>query len=583
MARTRATMAAARRPPGDGVVVTWPSGVGTVPELIDPAVAAAGAPQASLAPSGSLPVVQVLFNPKLRTSDVMVPGLAGIILVFVGTIVTSIGVVRERQAGTLEQLAVMPLRPADVFLGKIAPYFMVGAADLGVVIATGVVVFHVPFRGSVAELGLGALLFLFVTLGIGVLISSVSENQGQAIQLAIMAVLPQVLLSGLVFPLSSMVIGVRWIAYVLPLTYFNQIARGVMLRGEPIAALWQPFAYLALLGIVIGGLAILRFRRYLAPPSGSPAPGPHCGGLWPRFPSGGFPVTWGLRSVSVWLGAHQALRGVTAGFEPSSVTAVVGGDGAGKTTLLRCLAGTLSPSEGEVFRPSRDRIGYMPATSGTYPDLTVAENLQFAAAAYGVPAAEAAARAADELDRLGLGSARERLAGQLSGGMRQRLGALCALVHAPDLLIMDEPTTGLDPVSRADLWWLIAQAAAGGAAVLLSTTYLDEAERASSAVVLDGGSVVATGPPAAIVAAMPGAILARSGPPDPVDAPRAWRRGAGWYVWEPDGAPGGGAQIVRPRLQEAVIVAALARELLESGSPAALEPAPAAAGAGKPL
>ena len=122
-----------------------------------------------------------------------------------------------------------------------------------------------PFRGSYAVFGLGALLFLFVTLGLGVLISSVSENQGQAIQLSVMVMLPQVLLSGLIFPLSSIAIGVRWISYILPLTYFNEISRGVMLRAEPIGPLWQPFVFLALLGLIVFTLASLRFRSFLAP------------------------------------------------------------------------------------------------------------------------------------------------------------------------------------------------------------------------------------------------------------------------------------------------------------------------------
>ena len=209
--------------------------------------------------------IQVLYNPQLKTSYIMIPGLAGVILVFVGTVITSLGVVRERQAGTLEQLAVMPLRPADVFLGKIVPYFVVAVVDLVVVLAVGVAVFGVPFRGSLAVFGLGALLFVFVTLGLGVLISSVSQTQGQAIQLAVMTLLPQVLLSGLIFPLTSIVIGVRWIAYLLPLTYFTQISRGVMLRAEPIGSLWPPFVYLALLGAVVTGLAIWRFRAFLAP------------------------------------------------------------------------------------------------------------------------------------------------------------------------------------------------------------------------------------------------------------------------------------------------------------------------------
>jgi ABC-2 type transport system permease protein len=215
--------------------------------------------------SALMPRVTILYNPGLKTSDIMIPGLAGVVLVFIGVLITSLGVVRERQSGTLEQLAVMPLRPRDVFLGKIAPYFVVAVLDLAIVLAVGITLFGVPFRGSPAVFALGALLFVFVTLGTGVLISSVSQNQGQAIQLAMMITLPQVLLSGLIFPLSSIVVGVRWISYLLPLTYFNEISRGVMLRAEPISALWEPFVFLALLGAIVVTLATLRFRAYLAP------------------------------------------------------------------------------------------------------------------------------------------------------------------------------------------------------------------------------------------------------------------------------------------------------------------------------
>ena len=217
------------------------------------------------AASPIIPSVTVLYNPGLNTSDIMIPGLCGVVLVFVGTIITSLGVVRERQSGTLEQLAVMPLKPRDVVLGKIVPYFGVAVMDLAIVLAVGIAVFGVPFRGSPLTFTLGALLFLFVTLGFGVLISSVSQNQGQAIQLAMMTLLPQILLSGLIFPLSSIAAGVRWIAYLLPLTYFNEISRGVMLRAEPIGALWQPFVYLAILGAVVVTGATLRFASYLAP------------------------------------------------------------------------------------------------------------------------------------------------------------------------------------------------------------------------------------------------------------------------------------------------------------------------------
>jgi ABC-2 type transport system permease protein len=208
---------------------------------------------------------QILYNPNLTTSWVMVPGIAGLILVFIGTLITSLGVVRERQTGTLEQLAVMPFRPWDVIIGKIVPYFVVAALDLAVIVAVGMGLFHVPFVGNVATFVLGAVLFLLVTLGMGVLVSTVSQNQGQAIQLAFMVVLPQVLLSGLIFPVSSMAAGVRWISYVLPLTYFIEISRGVMLKGAPISALWEPIGLLALLAVVVLGLAIVRFRRDLAP------------------------------------------------------------------------------------------------------------------------------------------------------------------------------------------------------------------------------------------------------------------------------------------------------------------------------
>jgi ABC-2 type transport system permease protein len=212
-----------------------------------------------------LPAPEVLFNPGLETSAIMVPGLMGVVLVFVGTIATALGVVRERQSGTLEQLAVMPFRARDVLVGKLLPYLGVAVVDLAVSEAVGVLLFNVPFAGSPLVFAHGAVLFLFVTVGIGVLISTVSETQGQAIQLAIMTMLPQILLSGLIFPLQAMAAGVRWIGYLLPLTYFVQVARGVMVRGAPFEALVFPLAMLAVLGAVVFGLSVARFRRDLAP------------------------------------------------------------------------------------------------------------------------------------------------------------------------------------------------------------------------------------------------------------------------------------------------------------------------------
>lgn len=208
---------------------------------------------------------EVLFNPDLDTSAVLVPGLAGLIIVFVGTLVTSMSVVKEREAGTIEQLAVMPFKPRDVFVGKIAPYFLIASVDIIAVILIGIFVFDVPFNGNVVPLGVGALLFLFVALGVGVLISSVSQNQAQAIQLALMTVLPQVMLSGIIFPLSSMAPAVRWIGYLLPLTYFNEVAKGVMIRGGGFADLVLPMGILLLMGAVIFSLAVVRFSGQLRP------------------------------------------------------------------------------------------------------------------------------------------------------------------------------------------------------------------------------------------------------------------------------------------------------------------------------
>ena len=224
--------------------------------------------QSAMRRTGSLPAgaqVEVLFNPELSTSAVMVPSLIGLILLFVGTVITSLGVVREREQGTLEQLAVTPLRPVDVIVGKIAPYFAVAVIDMAVITAAGILIFDVPFRGSILMFGVFGLLYLTVVLGLGVLISTVSKSQGEAIQLAIMVLLPQVMLSGMIFPLTSMAAGVRWIGYLLPLTYFVMGMRGIFLKASSVGALAWPLLILGVMAAVIFASAILRFRRDLAP------------------------------------------------------------------------------------------------------------------------------------------------------------------------------------------------------------------------------------------------------------------------------------------------------------------------------
>ncbi|MBP2436711.1 ABC transporter permease [Microbacterium amylolyticum] len=207
--------------------------------------------------------VTMRFNPDLHTSWVMIPGLVGLILTFVATVITSIGLVRERESGTMEQLAVMPLRPFSIIIGKIAPYFLIAALDMVIITLLGMFLFDVPFEGSVLLMLTGSAVFLLVVLGLGVLISTVSTSTGQAVQLAILVVLPQVLLSGLIFPLEAMADGVRWIGYALPLTWFIEIARGVMLRGADFPEEILPLAILAGMAVVMFGLALVRMHRLL--------------------------------------------------------------------------------------------------------------------------------------------------------------------------------------------------------------------------------------------------------------------------------------------------------------------------------
>ena len=213
----------------------------------------------------------------------------------------------------------------------------------------------------------------------------------------------------------------------------------------------------------------------------------------PREAAPSAAARWGVSDLTVRYGARTALEGVTLAVPAGAVTAVIGGDGAGKTTLLRALAGVVHPASGRVDRPARRRIGYVAGAAGLYADLTVAENVEFVRRGYGLTREQCRHRLDNLLGRAGLTGTEDRLAGRLSGGMRQKLAFALAMLHEPDLLILDEPTTGVDPASRADLWSLIAGAAAAGAAVVLSTTYLDEARRAARIVLLTDGRVQAAG------------------------------------------------------------------------------------------
>jgi drug efflux transport system ATP-binding protein len=197
---------------------------------------------------------------------------------------------------------------------------------------------------------------------------------------------------------------------------------------------------------------------------------------------------------------------------------LVGPDGAGKTTVMRMLAGVMRPDGGtialdgiDVVRdPERAKrhLSYMPQRFGLYEDLTVDENIRFYADLFGVPRALREERAKRLLAASGMEPFRSRLAGQLSGGMKQKLGLTCALVHAPKAVLLDEPTTGVDPVSRRDFWRILYSLLGEGVTIVIATAYLDEAERCHRLALLDRGRLLHCDTPAALKQRMPGALLA---------------------------------------------------------------------------
>ena len=268
-------------------------------------------------------------------------------------------------------------------------------------------------------------------------------------------------------------------------------------------------------------------------------------------------MTYAVHSAVVRFGDTLALDDVSLEVEPGSVVAVVGGDGAGKTTLLRSLVGKVQLERSEVDAPSPEAIGYLPATAGSWPSLTVAQNMDFVGGIFGLSGKALVSRRDELLDRASLLDVVDRLASQLSGGMRRKLGFSMAMLHNPPLLVLDEPSTGVDPVSRVDLWRLVSEAAAAGAAVVMSTTYLDEAERAASLLALDGGRILASGTLQEVLDAFDGA-LARTATPK--RRTWAWRRGREYHEYWPAFADVPlDASAVMPDLEDVVIALSLLR------------------------
>jgi ABC-2 type transport system ATP-binding protein len=231
-------------------------------------------------------------------------------------------------------------------------------------------------------------------------------------------------------------------------------------------------------------------------------------------------------------GRVEALRELEARVHRGGITGLVGPDGAGKTTFLRLVAGLLLPDEGRLrvlgidamggMEPLRGRVGYMPQRFGLYEDLSVAENLELYADLYGLPASERGKRYAELMEFTGLAPFRTLLAGRLSGGMKQKLGIACTLLHPPELLLLDEPSVGVDPLSRRELWQIVRDLAGAGMTVMWSTAYQDEAERCDEVIVLHEGRLLAEGPPADLLEPLRGRGFALA--VDPAQRRRAARR-----------------------------------------------------------
>jgi ABC-2 type transport system ATP-binding protein len=212
-----------------------------------------------------------------------------------------------------------------------------------------------------------------------------------------------------------------------------------------------------------------------------------------------------------------AVDGLSFDVQAGEIFGLVGPDGAGKTTTLRMLAGILPPDAGAAtvggFNVVRDPEGakhalsYMPQRFGLYEDLTVDENIRFYADLFGINKAERAARSTQLLAAAGMSEFRKRLAGKLSGGMKQKLGLVCALIHHPKVILLDEPTTGVDPVSRRDFWRILYELVAEGVAILTSTGYLDEAERCHRVALLHQGKLLFCDTPANLKAGFRKGVL----------------------------------------------------------------------------
>jgi ABC-2 type transport system permease protein len=205
-------------------------------------------------------VLQRRYNPEGLTRLNVVPGLLAVILTMTMVMMTALAVTRERERGTMENLLAMPVKPVEVMIGKILPYVLIGSVQMVVILAMSWVLFDVAIRGSIALLCAGTVLFIAVNLAVGFTISTLTQNQLQAMQASFFIMLPSILLSGFMFPFAGMPVWARFIGEALPATHFMRVVRGVMLKGTGIGDVWVPLVAMGVILIVVSTLAISRYK-----------------------------------------------------------------------------------------------------------------------------------------------------------------------------------------------------------------------------------------------------------------------------------------------------------------------------------
>jgi ABC-2 type transport system permease protein len=216
---------------------------------------------------GSMPVdvrVRPWYNPELKTSNFIIPGLIMIVLTFTLVQFTAISIVKEREFGTLEQLQVTPITRGQLIVGKILPFILIGYIQLTLLVVMMGILFDVHIAGSVGALYVLTGLYIAAVLGLGMLISTVTQTQMQASQASMMLAMPIVFLSGYVFPIDGMPLFFQYLTMLIPANYAIQIARGIVLRGASMAELWEPIMWLSFYTVVIIGLAVVRFKKTAA-------------------------------------------------------------------------------------------------------------------------------------------------------------------------------------------------------------------------------------------------------------------------------------------------------------------------------